>query len=43
VSDVPTEPAKGDDDHPHPQPDRGEHEGEYAETHEKAAKESRSE
>jgi hypothetical protein len=42
VSDVPTEPEEVDEDHPHPPPNRGEQEPEYIETHEKAAKESRS-
>ena len=43
MSDVPTESEEIDEDHPHPQPDSGEQEPEYIETHEKAAKETRSE
>jgi hypothetical protein len=43
MSDDPTDPVEVDEDHLHPQPDRGEQESEYVETHEKAAKETRSE
>lgn len=43
MSDTPTHPEETEDDHLHPQPDRGDQEAEYVEKHEKAAKESRSE
>jgi hypothetical protein len=43
MSDIPAQPEETEEDHLHPQPYRGDQEAEYAETHEKAAKETRSE